>query len=250
MVIIALNLPGRSGGTGSASPSPSSSAAGASTGASASAGAGSGSGSATVGPLPSVTLATPIPATIPRDGRTLGSASAPVTLEVWADFQCPSCGNFSRAVEPVLIEKYVVPGKLRITFHDFAFLGQESLDSASAARCAGDQGKFWEYQALIFANQNGENQGWFSRGRLEAFAVAAGLDTVAWAKCYDGGGQRKAVTVETNLGQKAGVKSTPTLALNGQQVSLDNFSSWGDLLTLIDKAIAASGSSGSSSTAP
>ncbi len=89
---------------------------------------------------------------------------------------------------------------------------------------------------------------------MEAFAAAAGLDTAAWAVCYDSGSQRQAVTDQTNAGHAAGVASTPTLAIDGQQVSLDNFTSWNDLLTLLDKTVAASGPSGSpassSSTAP
>ncbi len=246
--ILVLNLPrSASGDTGSTSPSPA-----ASTGPGTSAGAGATSGSAA--PLPSVTVPAPIAAGIPRDGRTLGSASAPVSLETWEDYQCPSCGNFSRSVAPVIIDRYVATGKVKLTFHDFAFLGQESEDAASAARCADQQGKFWEYQPLVFANQNGENQGWFTRARLEAFAVAAGLDTAAWSACYDGGSQRQAVTAETTAGQKAGVLSTPSLAINGHLISLDNFSSWNDLLTLLDKTVAASAPSGapasSSSTAP
>ncbi len=252
VAIIALNLPrGSSGGTGSLTPSPGASVA--SAGPSTSAGPTSSAGP--VAPLPSVTVPTPpIPASIPRDGQTLGAATAPVALDVWADFQCPACANFSRAVEPILIERYVAPGKIRLTFHDFAFLGQESQDAASAARCAGQQGKFWEYQTLIYANQKGENEGWFSRARLEAFAAAAGVDSAAWVTCYDGGGQRQAVKDATQVGQKAGVSSTPTLALNGQLVPLDQFSSWTDLFTLLDTTIAAGGSSGSpaspSSTTP
>jgi protein-disulfide isomerase len=255
--ILVLNLPrGASGDTGSASPSPATSA-GTGTSAGPSGVASAGSGSAAPGsaaPLPSVTVPTPIAAGIPRDGQTLGSSTAPVSLETWEDFQCPACGNFSRTVAPVIIERYVATGKVKLTFHDLAFLGQESLDAASAARCAEQQGKFWEYQTLVFANQNGENQGWFTRDRLEAFAAAAGLDAAAWAACYDGGSQRQAVIDATTAGQKAGIQSTPSLAINGQMVSLANFTSWSDLLTLLDKTIAASGSSGSpassSSTAP
>ena len=210
-----------------------------------------GSGAGSVGPLPSVNLpTTPVSASIPRDGRTLGASTAPVTLDLWEDFQCPGCGNFSRAVEPIVIERYVAPGNLRVTFHDVAFLGQESQDAASAARCADQQGKFWEYQSIVYANQNGENEGWFTRDRLEAFAAAAGVDTAAWATCYDGGGQRQAVVDETKAGADAGVSSTPTLALNGQLVPIDTLSSWNDLYPLIDKAIAAAGSSGSSVSPP
>ncbi|MGZ4158725.1 MAG: DsbA family protein, partial [Bacteroidia bacterium] len=85
---------------------------------------------------------------------------------MWEDFQCPACGNFTRQIEPTIVDRYVVPGSVRLTFHDDAFIGQESLDAASAARCAGDQGKFWPYHDWLFANQNGENEGQFSRDRL------------------------------------------------------------------------------------
>ena len=58
--------------------------------------------------------------------RTLGKSTAPVTLEVWSDFQCPVCGQFARTVEPALIAKYVTPGTLRIVHHDAAFQGAKS----------------------------------------------------------------------------------------------------------------------------
>jgi protein-disulfide isomerase len=193
--------------------------------------------------------AAPIPSGVPQDGRTIGSPSAKVVLETWEDFQCPACGNFTRQIEPVLIERYVVPGKIRLTFHDFAFLGPESLAAASAARCAGEQGKFWDYHDWVFANQNGENKGWFSRERLAAIADHVGLDRAAWEACYDGGSQAAAVTAETDAGKAAGVASTPTLVLNGQTVPLSSFSSWDDLYKAIDAAVAAAGGA-PASTAP
>ena len=246
LVIVALNLPrGSSPGTGLVSPGPSAVAGGSGQTASPRPSS-SGRPNSSVGApgsLPSVNQpAVPVPASIPRNGRTLGAAAAPVALDVWADFQCPACGTFSREVEPVLIQRYVAPGKVRLTFHDFAFIGQESQDAASAARCAGEQGKFWEYQTLVYANQQGENRGWFSRSRLEAFAVAAGVDPAVWALCYDGGSKRPAVADETAVGRTAGVDSTPSLVLNGKLITLH---SWAELLTLLDGAIGAAASPGS-----
>ncbi len=174
VVIAAVNLrPGSTGGgTGSSSPATASSSPGASAG-----------GSPTVSLNPP---AADIPAGAVRDGRTLGAATAKVSLESWEDFQCPACGNYSEAIEPTIIQRYVVTGKIRYTFHDFAFIGQESLDAASAARCAGQQDKFWDYHGWLYANQNGENKGWFSTDRLTAIADRIGLDRSAWQACYDG----------------------------------------------------------------
>jgi protein-disulfide isomerase len=241
IVIGVLNLRPASGGVATGSPNssaPGSSAVG---------------GSSNAGGSSSVALTAPtstIPDSVAKDGRTIGSPSAKVVLETWEDFQCPACGNFTRLIEPVLIERYVVPGKIRLTFHDFAFIGPESLDAASAARCAGEQGKFWEYHDWAFANQNGENLGWFSPERLAAIADRVGLDRTAWETCYDGGSERAAVTAETDTGRAAGVASTPTLVLNGQRVPLSSFSSWDDLYAAIDAAIAAAGGSSGGSAAP
>jgi protein-disulfide isomerase len=183
-----------------------------------------------------------IPAGVPRDGRTLGTATATVSMDVWEDFQCPACGNFSETIEPTIIQRYVVAGKIRYTFHDYAFLGQESADAASAARCAGDQGKFWDYHGWLYANQNGENQGWFSTERLTAIADKVGLDRPTWDTCYAGGSDRPAVTAETQAGIAAKVSGTPTMMLDGRIVPLSTFTTWDDLFKAIDAAIAAGGS--------
>lgn len=227
VVIVALTAGRRDAGSGTGSSGPGS------------------SGAAAVTPP-----ASPIPAAIPRDGRTLGSPTAKVVLDIWEDFQCPGCGNFTRSIEPVIIERYVATGQLRLTFHDYAFIGQESLDAASAARCAGAQDRFWDYQAWLFANQHGENQGWFSRARLAAIAGAVGLDTAAWATCYDGGAERAAVTAETKSGVSAGIQSTPTLILDGTVVDLTKFSTWEQLFQAIDARIVASGGAPGGSAAP
>jgi protein-disulfide isomerase len=207
----------------------------------------SGPGAAAV---PVTPPASPIPATVPRNGRTLGSPTAKVVLDTWEDFQCPGCGNFSRSIAPVIIERYVATGQLRLTFHDYAFIGQESLDAASAARCADRQGRFWDYQAWLFANQNGENKGWFSRARLAAIGEAVGLDMAAWSTCYDSGAERAAVTAETQSGVSAGITSTPTLILDGTVVDLSSLSTWDQLFQAIDARIVASGGSPGASAGP
>jgi protein-disulfide isomerase len=157
--------------------------------------------------------------------RTLGKATAPVTLELWTDFQCPVCGQFARTVEPALVSRYVIPGTLRIIHHDAAFQGgrssaayDESVEPAAGARCAAAQGHYWPFQDWTFANQLGENQGGFSADRLKAIATAAGLDVAAWQACVATGDQQKAVRAETTQAVAGGVNATPTLNLNGQVI--------------------------------
>ncbi len=164
--------------------------------------------------------ANPLPSGLVVDGATLGPVDAPVTIEVWADFQCPACGHFARETEPQLIRTFVAAGQVRLVHRDFAFLGRgrsydESVEAAAAARCAARQGRFWEYEAWLFANQQGENEGAFRRDRLAAIAGRIGLDEATWTSCLDEGTEQAAVRAETEQGAAAGITSTPTIVVNG-----------------------------------
>lgn len=148
------------------------------------------------------------------DGRAIGASGAPATLTVWEDFQCPVCGEFTRQIEPRLYADFVVPGLLRIVYRDWAFIGQESFDAAAAARCAGDQGRFWPYHDYLFWNQGPENGGAFSRARLDAIADVVGLDRVSFDTCLDSGQELAAAKAETAAGATAGIGVTPTLVVD------------------------------------
>ena len=171
-----------------------------------------------------VTPASPTPLTL-ADGRALGKADAPVTLEVWTDFQCPVCGVYARTVEPLLVGRYVTPGTLRIVHHDAAFQGakssspyDESVQAAAGARCAADQNAYWPFQDWAFANQNGENEGAFAATRLTSIASAAGLDVTTWKACVATGTAQAAAKTETTDALAAGVNATPTMRLNGETI--------------------------------
>jgi len=150
------------------------------------------------------------------DGRAVGPAGAPVTLEVWSDYQCPFCQRFATTWESAISDKYAAAGKLRIVYRDYAFLGAESVSAAIAARAAEQQGSYWQYHDYLFANQNGENKGWFSDGRLQGIAQALGLDIASFNAARSDAETRQAVLAETAQGRALGITGTPTLAINGQ----------------------------------
>lgn len=112
---------------------------------------------------------------ISNEDFILGSSEAPVTVIEYSDFQCPFCGKFFKETEQTLMDSYIKEGKIRFVHRDFAFLGNESTVAAEAARCAGDQGKFWEYHDYLYNHQNGENRGNFSNINLKSFANNLGL---------------------------------------------------------------------------
>lgn len=177
----------------------------------------------------------PAPAEL-ADGMALGPASAPLTIEIWSDFQCPACGAFARQVEPLLIDEYIKLGQVRLVYRDFAFLGQESIDAAIAARCAAREGRFWPFHDYLFANQEGENQGAFSQPRLEAIASAVSLDQATFSACQNDPTVAQAVAAERAAGQAVPVNSTPTL-LVGDEVIV-GVPAWDDLKVAIERQLA------------
>lgn len=153
------------------------------------------------------------------DGETLGKADAPVVLEVYSDFQCPVCARFVRDQFPTLKTQFVDTGILRIESHDIAILGvgaaNESVELATAARCAAAQDKYWSYHDFIFWNQGAENQGDHSPAYLAAVANRVGLDRPIWDACMADDAVRTTVQADTSTALGAGINSTPTLILNG-----------------------------------
>lgn len=163
-------------------------------------------GTAAIAGLPAVT----------SSDFVLGEANAPVTIIEYGDFQCPFCDRFFRETEPVLREKYVKTGKAKLIWRDFAFLGPESTWAANAARCAGEQGKFWEYHDYLFNNQQGENRGAFSKDNLKSFASVLSLDKGKFSACFDSDKYASEIQKQTKEGGEAGVQGTPSTFINGK----------------------------------
>lgn len=167
---------------------------------------------------------------IPSSGTVLGSPDAPVKIVEYADYQCPFCGQFDREVVPLIARDFIEPGQASLELHPFPFLGgddleapgNESVQATEAAACAMDQGKFWQYSQEVFEHQDGENQGAFSDENLKAFAGDIGLDTGAFATCLDANAHHQTALDSYASAEQAGVRSTPTIMINGQVVPYTN----------------------------
>lgn len=166
-----------------------------------------------------IAMRTPAPPARAEPPPVLGEASAPVVLTEWGDFQCPSCGAFARNAEPELRRRFIETGKVRLEWHDFAWYGPESNWAANAARCAGDQGKFWEYHDHLYEHQGGTNTGAFAKSRLSEFARAIGLDGAAFDACLEQDSHLGAVRADMEQVRELGLVGTPTFFVNGRQIS-------------------------------
>jgi protein-disulfide isomerase len=167
-----------------------------------------------------VFVPTPRPATVARAGQVFGDPAAPVTIVEYIDYQCPVCRRAGEQIMPPIEQEFIATGKARLEMRPIAILGDESSYAAQSAQCAEEQGKFWEFHDLLFANQAGENKGAFSRDNMKRFASALGLDTTAFNSCLDSGKYANQVTQDTSNSKNSGVKGTPTIFVNG--VKVDN----------------------------
>jgi protein-disulfide isomerase len=145
----------------------------------------------------------------------LGKADAPVTLQMFGDFQCPVCGQFARTIEPAFFPQYIDTGKVKFVWRDYAWIGDESFVAAQAARCAGQQGHFWAFHDYLFAHQHGENIGDFTQANLTQFAETLGLDTSAFSACMGSGKEYQSIKASVDFGVSMGVDVTPAFLVNG-----------------------------------
>jgi protein-disulfide isomerase len=145
-----------------------------------------------------------------------GNPGAPVTLEEFADFQCPPCGQFAPFAEELLRE---YDSRLRIVFRNFPLPAHEHAhEAAIAAEAAGFQGKFWEMHDTLYREQSAWSKAPNARELFESYAGILGLDMDQFKKDMDSDKARERVDSDHGLGNSLGVKVTPTLFINNRPV--------------------------------
>jgi len=146
-----------------------------------------------------------------KSGPILGSASAPITIIEFSDFQCSFCKRFWADTLPKLREAYIDQGKARFIYRHFAILGKHSEQAAQAAECAAEQGKFWEYHDQLFKNQGGLA---FTETKLRQYARDIGLNAGAFGACLGSGKHKDKVERETTAAAYVGGRGTPFFIVN------------------------------------
>ncbi len=152
---------------------------------------------------------------VPLGSDYIGNASAPNQIVEFADYQCVYCGLFYNESEQTIMN-YVNSGKAVFAFRDFVLIGPDSLSAAEAARCAGDQGQYWNYHNYLYSHQGGENSGWASVTNLEKYALNLGLNSSEFNSCLESGKYNSSVMQDTQTGRNLGVQGTPTFFINGK----------------------------------
>ena len=169
-----------------------------------------------------------------------GPANAPVTLVEFSDFHCPFCKQLEdNNTLTQILSKY--GDQVKFVWIDYPIdqLHPQARKAHEAARCAGDQGKFWEYHRALYTG--GPKTG----AQLKTAAQQAGLDTTSFDACFSSGKYEAAVQKDVDQGKRLSVTGTPTFFVNGRPLigaqPLDAFT------RLIDDEVARASSTGSKS---
>lgn len=151
---------------------------------------------------------------VSTDGAPIrGTADAPVTLVEFSDFHCPFCKRVQPTLTQVL-EKY--PGKVRLLFRHLPLdaLHPQARNAAEASWCAQDQGKFWEYHDLLFANAPKA-----AEDDLTHYAEQSNLDVKKFEFCLSQNMHRDSIQRDIDEATKLGMSGTPAFFINGRSLS-------------------------------
>lgn len=161
---------------------------------------------------------TPTPAEEKEDPtlHVRGPRGAPVTMEVYADFQCPSCAHASLAISE-LEKEY--GDQLRLIYYEFPLeMHKHAVEAARAAEAAGVQGKFWEMHDQLYKNQEVWSKVSNVKPFFEAYAEAIGLDVARFRADEQSPDVQLMVINQGEAGAARGVQNTPTIFVNGTQM--------------------------------
>jgi protein-disulfide isomerase len=150
---------------------------------------------------------------IPQKGIAAGDPGAVVTLTEFADLQCPFCREYTEAVLPTLVRRYVRTGEVRMVFRNLAFIGPDSARAARLAAAAGLQDRLWQFTDLIYRNQAEENSGYVTDSYLRQIAGGAGVDA---ARAFDdatGAAVSGQLDAAARQAQRFHIASTPSFVL-------------------------------------
>jgi protein-disulfide isomerase len=146
-----------------------------------------------------------------------GDSGARVAIIEYADFECPYCGEYERKTFPQILSDYIQTGEVKYFYRDLPLqMHTRALPAARAARCAGEQGKYWEMHDSLFAKQNA-----LSAPALLDRAQTLGLDTAKFTECQSSEKYTADIQKSVSEAEKMGIDGTPTFFLGVVEPSGD-----------------------------
>ena len=207
--------------------------------------AGSGSGSSSTTTTTTTTNSKPEAvstfAGVPQSGDTLGKASAPVTLTVFEDPQCPFCRQWNIDTLPTVVQDYVRSGRIKVAYRGVVVIGNNSLAGLAAIYAAGEQNKLWQMAEALYERQGDENSGWITTAVVRDAAREIGLNPARIVKAMKSNTVLAKIRTSINEAQSLGINGTPTFAVQKQLGTLQQLQvsglEPGDFTPALDRAL-------------
>lgn len=150
----------------------------------------------------------------------LGNPNATVTVEEFADFQCPTCAKIHDVMKNV---QAAYGSRIKFVFRNYPLtqIHKNAFDAAVAAEAAGRQGKFWDMQNIIFQNQAAWSNSSDVRPVFNEYATKLGLDVERFKSDMAGMETKERVQRDMERGRALNISSTPTIFVNGQSIPFE-----------------------------
>ena len=147
----------------------------------------------------------------------LGDPNAPVLIAEYSDFNCPFCARFFQQTKDQIVSQYVDAGIVQFVRKDFIAVGGDR--AAEAAHCAGDQGAYWEYTAILYDNQADDRARWADADVHRGYAEELGLDASTLVACFEERTHQERVVRSSQEAVANGGQGTPFFVVNGIPIS-------------------------------
>jgi protein-disulfide isomerase len=147
---------------------------------------------------------------VPQNGVTLGRASAPVTVQVFEDPQCPYCQEWNDGTLPSVVKNYVRTGKIKLVYRGINIIGPNSEYGLRANYAAGLQNKLWQMSDELYARQGAENSGWIDDATIASAAKAAGANVNSISAAFLTAPVTTMWRNAENAAKTYGINGTPT----------------------------------------
>ncbi|MFC7394925.1 DsbA family protein [Scopulibacillus cellulosilyticus] len=167
-------------------------------------------------------------ATIDYSGQPMmGQANAPVTIAEFGDYKCIYCKKFEETIFPKLKKEFIDKGKVKFYFINDTIFGENSQLAADASEAVYHQNPkgFWAFHKKLYESQGPENKNWVTKGLLTNIAkeTVPSLNMNKFTDALNNRSYQDDVVKDYNIAQNIGVKGTPALFIDGQQVDPFNY---------------------------
>jgi len=174
---------------------------------------------------------------------SLGDPQAPVVIEAYSNFSCSHCADFALETGKQIEEEYIKAGQVSLVFRNVGNLAEVPplRQAAESVYCAGEQGSFWQFHDLLFANQARlfSNRTANITRTMKTFAEILSLDIEAFEGCVEEGKYQELVLENQAQAAQLGVTGTPTFFING--VKLIGNQPYENFQQAIEDALSAAG---------